>query len=152
MIAINLDIKGDKVVIKELNNIALQIPDVAKSAINKIAAIIFKKAQENLSGSGAKASKIPAGGYPVPVRTGHLKQALNWLKAGQTKSHENIGSVTAGPLEAMIYNVAGYAEDIHEGEGSSTKHGRRPFLEDAVKDVDAGEIIEDALKNFIRGK
>ena len=82
-----------------------------------------------------------SGGYPVPVRTSNLKRLLDFVDPGQSK-----GPFSAGPLEVIIYNSAEYSRTIHEGTGSSAKFGRRPFIEDALKEFNANDGIAKAIE------
>ncbi len=85
----------------------------------------------------------PAGAYPVPRRTGFLKSRVDIVKPGETKiwgessdlrtrKKTTAGTLSAGQLEAVLYDNAAYANVIHEGYGTSKNYGRRPYLEDGV--------------------
>lgn len=152
MLDINVTIKGEKVIIEGLKRFAHRIPGAAQRGLSRVAKGVHRKAYEFLSGSGAKASNVPAGGYPVPVRTGHLRRMLNWLEPGKTKTAGEpfTGTFTAGPMEAIIYNAANYAMAIHEGKKSSAKYGPRPFLTDALKKFNQGARIEKIIRDEIQ--
>jgi hypothetical protein len=85
-----------------------------------------------------------SGGYPVPFRTGNLKRLLDFVPPGQSK-----GDFSAGPMEAIVYNSAQYANVIHEGKGSSAKFGARPFLTDALNTFNQGGLIEATIEDEI---
>jgi len=149
MLDISVKISGDKVVINGLKRFGDRVPGAVRRGLTASAKDIFSEAQKWLSGPGAKKSNIPGGGYPVPVRTGHLRRSLNWLAPGRTKSVEG-ETFTAGHLEAVIYNSAAYAEDISEGYGSSRKHGKRPFLHDAFTSFNKGNKLKANIEKEIK--
>lgn len=99
--------------------------------LKKAAASIDREQVKRLSGSNA----APAGDYPVPARTGHLLQS-------------HFFRVESSRL-AIVGNTAQYAVEIHEGRGNSSRHGRRPFLDDAAAAVDAGEIVLGELRQAL---
>lgn len=175
MLDIQVTIQGDKVLIEGLNKFILEIPHAVKRALERFGEGIDRESSEFLKGSGAKGRSIEvtskktgkkyfkwekqtisAGGYPVPVRTGHLRRSLDWLKPGKTKSmtrhgeKHDIGSFTAGPNEVVIYNAAIYANVIHEGKGSSAKYGPRRYLTDALERFNQGAKIKRIMEEEIR--
>jgi hypothetical protein len=99
-----------------------------------------------------------AGADPVPTRTGNLRRLLGFVEPGQTKSFRESktgkgfsGSFHAGPMEAILYNSATYANTIHEGLGSSRKFGPRRFLVDALEKMKNGEmaaIMNDEMEKI----
>jgi hypothetical protein len=138
MLDLNITIDGDKIVINNLERIADELPEAVNRGLTTIGAGIFDRARAWLSGTGAKGTtknrkwtpqQIDPGGYPVPVRTGWLRQSLNWLHPGESMSGD-AGSFTAGPFETVIFDSALYARVIREGTGSSAKYGARDYLTD----------------------
>lgn len=84
----------------------------------------------------------PAGAYPVPRRTGFLKSRVDIVEPGKskiwgvssdlrTRKKTTAGTLSAGALEAVLYDNAAYASVIHEG-GRFSPYGRRPYLEHGV--------------------
>lgn len=167
MLDISLTIEGDKAIIEGLNKLSKDLHPAAMRGLQKSAIGIYGEAHKFLSGAGAKGiskevtsrtgkkylkwekQSVPAGGYPVPVRTGWLRRSLAWLKSGESKTGE-AGTFTAGPDEVVIYNPAAYAHAIHEGRGSSAKFGPRPFLTDAFKKFNEGDRILKNVEDEIR--
>lgn len=155
MLALNVELRGDKIVLSGLRELAVDLPRIAQGTVRRIAAGVYRRASDWLGGAGAKASNVPSGGYPVPVRTKHLLGSLGWVAPGASKSSNGL-TFAAGPMEAIVYDSALYAWTVHEGRGSSAKFGRRPFLEDAFKDFNAsGKIVaiaEAEVKKAIAAK
>ncbi|MCP4747297.1 MAG: hypothetical protein GY874_14325 [Desulfobacteraceae bacterium] len=139
MITIKTDIHGKKAAIF-LQTAQEAAVAGAKTGLNNIGRTLHRAAYEFLSGP-----KKDTGGYPVPVRKGHLRRSLDWLFSGQEKAKD---------LEAVVFNSAAYAKTIHDGQRSSEKFGARPFLQEPLeKLVDDGELesiinnaIDDAIK------
>lgn len=77
-----------------------------RAGLTRVALSINAKHIENLSGP----SEAPAGSYPVPVRSGHLRRSAD---------------VEVKETEAYVMNTAEYAAKVHETNG--------PFLLDAKK-------------------
>lgn len=180
MLDIQIKIEGDKVIIEGLNKIAAEMPGAINRGLQRVAVGIDRAAFDWLLGPGAKGKtegavysdiktrklklkgqkwtpqNIAAGGYPVPGRTGHLKRSLDWLHPGATKSvtrhgeKHDVGSITAGPNEAIIYNAAEYANVIHEGRGSSAKFGPRRYLTDALERFNQGARIKKIMEEEIQ--
>ncbi|NOZ68011.1 MAG: hypothetical protein GXP46_01880 [Deferribacteres bacterium] len=149
MLNLNVTIEGDKVIIEGLDKIADHMPDAVQRGLLRVVKGIHRMAYEFLSGPGLEAKGAAlAGGYPVPVRTGHLRRMLDWLGPGETKTAGD-HTFTAGPMEAMVYNSAEYAMVIHEGRGSSEKYGRRPYLEDALDAFNQGDRIRNTIAEEI---
>lgn len=96
---------------------AEKLTEAVARGLRRVAAAIDRAQVKNLSGAGAP------GTYPVPARTGHLRQS-------------HFFTVESDVL-AFVGNTARYAIDIHEGRSSSSKYGRRPFLDDAAEAVRA---------------
>lgn len=99
------------------------------AALRNLAIKINRKALDNLAGS----NKAVPGSYPVPNRTGNLFRGQQWAMSSTGRA-------------AFIFNDRPYAKQIHEGEGSSQKFGRRPFLDDAVDAVDILGGTEQAMR------
>jgi hypothetical protein len=148
MLDIRVTVEGDKVVISDLARYAREIPHAVDRGLKRAAVGIERAAFDFLSGPGIKKDNIPGGGYPVPVRTGHLRQLLDWLEPGQSKSGP-AGTFTAGAHEVVVYDSALYANVIHEGRGSSEKFGPRRYLTDALKKFNEGEGIKGAIEKEI---
>jgi len=172
MLDLKLTVEGDKVILEGLNKLSKDLHPAAMRGLQKAAIGIHTEAFNFLSGAGAKGTSkevtsktgkkylkwekrsmpVPPGGYPVPVRTGWLRRSLNWLKPGESKTGE-AGTFTAGKDEVIIYNLAAYANAIHEGRGSSAKFGPRPFLTDAFKKFNQGDriikIVEDKIRKTV---
>lgn len=146
-------INGDKALVRNLGKLTTEgITRAIHRGLERAAKGIHSAAYEFLSGPGAKASNVPAGGYPVPVRTGHLRQMLDWLKPGESKSTGGI-TVTAARNEAVIYDIAEYAVPIHEGAGSSRKFGPRAYLTDGLRKFNTGDrtagIVQEEIAEEI---
>jgi len=172
MLDINIRIEGDKVILEGLNRFAQEFPEAVKRGMERSAMGIHRAAYMFLSGPGAKGKttgaaysdiktrkmkikgqkwtpqSIPAGGYPVPVRSGHLRGYLDWLKPGQSKTNK-YGTFTAGPNEAIIYDPVPYADVIHEGKWTSQSHGPRRYLTDAFEMFNRGLGIQMAISDEI---
>jgi hypothetical protein len=153
MLDMRVDIQGDKVVLNGLGYLEKNLPKAAARGLSRIARGIHREAHENLSGAGAKASNIGAGGYPVPVRSGHLRSCLDWLQPGESKTMDG-ANFTADKDEAMVFNAAAYGMAIHEGTGSSAKFGPRRYITDAaaqfLSDGKAVAILGDEIDREIR--
>lgn len=91
------------------------------------AAIKVDNAQVDLLSGGSE-----PGDYPIPVRSGNLLQG-------------HFFKVVSDYL-ALVGNTASYALSVHDGEGSSSEYGPRPFLDDAVERVD---VAQDVRKEAI---
>ncbi|MFQ5737139.1 MAG: hypothetical protein ACE5GY_09825 [Thermodesulfobacteriota bacterium] len=167
MLGINVTVEGDRVVIEGLGRYERGIRERAlPNALRRIASGTARKAVDRLSGprrglatvtarSGRKRA-VPqrpdlAGGYPVPRLTGNLRRLLSWIGPGRAKE-----GFSTGPFEAMVFDSAQYAMQIHEGKGSSEKYGPRRFLDDAFDEFNAGaraaaiiegELNKEAIRN-----
>jgi len=148
MLNIKIKILNDKIAISGLTSFINKAPAAVKRGLTASALGVFREAFRWLSGSGAKKSNIAAGGYPVPVRTGHLRRMLAWLKPGETKSADG-QSFTAGPFESVVYDSAEYADVIHEGKGSSAKYGPRRYIDDALETFNRGDRIKRNIESEI---
>jgi hypothetical protein len=131
MLDLRVEIKNDRVVMQGLEKLAREFPGAVKRGLKNIGRGVYQQAFQWLSGPGAKKSNIPGGGYPVPVRTGHLRGRLDWLDPGQSKSGE-AGTFTAGDMETVVFDSASYAGDIFSGSGSSGPYGERDALRDGL--------------------
>lgn len=178
MLKVQITVSGDRVAIANLGTLAEQFPAAIKRSLKRIAAGTHREAHAFLSGAGAGQSisrrtrqrladagditgftkktgervdfKLyqNSGGYPVPVRTGHLRRMLDFLYPGQSKSGPS-GTFTAGPMETVIFNSAAYASAIHEGRNSSAKFGPRSFLTDALMRFNEGAQIKRIVEEEI---
>ena len=99
---------------------------------------VDKAAVENLSGKGAP------GGFPVPVRTGHLRRSQDFR--------------LIGAAEGIVFNTAAYAAPIHDGRQTIRAAGgghrviattRRPFLQDAANKVDATQVFQAKVREAL---
>jgi hypothetical protein len=90
------------------------------------------------------------GSYPVPVIMGHLRRELGHVEPGRTKVAGGL-VFRAGKLEAVLFDAAEYADVIAQGKGSSAKYGKRPFLTDAVKQVNTAGNLEHELQKEADG-
>jgi len=168
MLDIHVSIEGHKVIIEGLSKYAHEVPGAIKKGLTRSAKGIYNDAFLYLSGPGAKGiskevtSKktgkkylkwtkqfIPAGGYPVPVRTGHLRRMLDWLKPGETKTNK-YGAFRAGANEVIIYDPIPYAKPIHEGTWTQRRHGKRPFMTNALQKFNQGDRIKAILEEEIQ--
>ncbi len=167
MLDLKVTVTGDKIIITGLSQLAADMPLVVQRGLSRSAQGIYEEAQEWLRGSGAKGISTertsrtgkkylkwgkketpdPAGGYPVPIRTGFLESALNFLSPGKSKD-----GFSAGPMEAIVYDSAEYATVIHEGTGSSAKFGKRPFIDDALAQFNQGGQISGVLEQEIQSE
>jgi hypothetical protein len=183
MLDLQVTLDGTKIVIEGLNKWAQVFPIAIQNALTRSAQGIYRYAFQYLSGPGAKGisrevtskktgkkylkwqkQAVPAGGYPVPVRTGWLRQMLNWLKPGESKmmasfselgSHtmHSGGTITAGPNEVIVFDAAQYARTIFEGLRSSAKFGKRNALIDGFNIFNqGGKIREILLEEIMRAK
>ncbi len=177
MLDLNIRVEGDKFIVEGLDRLAAEgFQSAIESGLSKVASGIYDAAFKFLSGPGGKGKttgfvysdiktrklkikgqkwipqNVPAGGYPVPVRTGHLLKMLDWLHPGESKTGP-VGTFTALPFESVIYDSALYAAVIHEGKGSSEKFGRRRYLVDAFVEFNQGghvvAIIEEEISKEI---
>jgi hypothetical protein len=167
MLDLHVEIQGDKILIDGLKGLSSHgIAAAQKRGLSRIARGTHREAFKWLSGPGGANKKIRkdyvgftkksgedvmfrsfkgAGAYPVPTRTGNLRSHLDWLDPGESKDE-----FAATPDEAIVYDSAEYASDIHEGAGSSAKYGPREFLEDGFNDFNQGgrapAILDEELE------
>lgn len=153
MLDLRVDVQGDKVVINGFAHMAKNLPKASERGLVRIAQGIHRAAHDNLSGAGAKASNVGSGGYPVPVRSGHLRSCLDWLKPGESKTSEGV-HFTAAKDEAIVFNAAAYGMSIHEGTSSSAKFGPRPYITDGAETFLSGgtseKIMDDEIDRELR--
>jgi len=158
MLDLNVTIEGDKVIIEGLQALAEEMPHVLQRGLKRINRGVHRSAMDFLNGPGRTVMKqknllrgqsddlgARPGSYPVPVITGNLKRLFDFLDPGQSKDR-----FSAGPLEAIVYDSAEYANVIHEGTGSSTAYGRRPFLDDALEQFNQGGQIAVVLEEELQ--
>ena len=148
MLDLQVTIQGDKVFIKGLSALMIDAPKAIDRGLTKAARGVYREGFKLLSGAGSKKSNTAAGGYPVPVRTGDLRQLLDFVPPGKTKSND-AGSVTAAAHEAIVYDSAEYAKVIHDGKGSSEKYGPRPYITDGVEKFNESKGIKTTLEEEI---
>lgn len=165
MLDIQIRIEGEKVIISGLETLGKELQPAVMRGLQRSAISIHRQADEWLHGAGGHFQRIgkkgqqlkqpkkimdtAAGGYPVPERTGWLRQCLAWLKPGISKTGA-AGTFTAGPNEVVIYDSAIYANVIHEGRRSSAKFGPRRYLTDAFKMFNRGLGIQMAINDEIQ--
>ncbi|WP_020675556.1 hypothetical protein [Geopsychrobacter electrodiphilus] len=147
MLGLNVTVQGDKIILSGLRLLTNDIDPAAARGLAKAAKGSMREAHKFLSGAGGK-----PGSYPVPVETGHLRRMLNWLKPGVSKTADG-ETFTTGKLEAMVYDSAIYSNVIHDGTGSSSKFGARPFITDGFErfnqTVGVANVIEDEIAKAI---
>lgn len=149
MLDLRVDIQNGKVVADGLKKLASEFPGAIRRGLKRIAVGIYGHAYQWLSGPGAKSSNIPGGEYPVPVRTDHLRRSLSWLNPGESKSGD-LGTFTAGDLEAVVFDAAAYAPDIFLGRGSSAPFGPRDAVKDALMLFNHEGRIQQIIDEEIR--
>ena len=173
MLNVQVSIENEKVVIKGLQNASGAIARRADIGMGRIVAGIFDHAHTLLRGPSRSRTKMftknkktgkrkraplrgtsnllgaRPGSYPVPRVTAHLLNLLSFVKPGETKT---TGGQTfrAGHLNAIVYNAAGYARNIHDGTGTSAKYGPRRFLIDALQKYDQGARIKAVMEEEIQ--
>jgi len=158
MLDLNVTVQGDKVIIEGLQALAADMPHVLQRGLKRINRGVHRSAMDFLNGPGRTVMKqknrlrgqsddlgARPGSYPVPVITGNLKRLLDFIDPSQSKDR-----FSAGPLEAIVYDSAEYANVIHEGTGSSTAYGRRPFLDDALEHFNQGGQIAGILEEEVQ--
>ncbi|MEW6115660.1 MAG: hypothetical protein AB1553_02010 [Nitrospirota bacterium] len=91
------------------------------------------------------------GSYPVPVLMGNLRNKLNWLRPGASKTADGV-TFRAGQHEVINYNSAEYADTIHEGKGSSEKYGKRQYLTDALAKFNSSDGVEKTMDNEVQNE
>lgn len=167
MLDLKVTIDNDKVVIAGLEKLAAEMPGAVSRGLRRSAAGIYAIAYQWLSGKGGgtrtysrewsaggevrKKKKMGAagGGYPVPVRTGHLRRSLGWLAPGNSKSGD-VGTFKAADDEVVVFNSARYAANVFLGRGSSAKFGPRDALRDALNYFNHGGQIQQMISEEIR--
>ncbi len=167
MLDIKVSINGDRVVLENLQGIAERLPEAVERGLTRSAVGIHEAAKRWLSGAGGqtrsysrkwsaggevrqkKTYGAAAGGYPVPVRTGHLRQALDWLAPGQSKTGDT-GTFVAGSGEVVIFDSASYADAVFHGKGSSASYGPRDALQDAFELFNHGDNIRRLISEEIQ--
>ncbi len=173
MLDINVTVQGDRVIVNGLQQLANEIPQAIDRGVTKIAIGVERAAHEWLNGPGMPSQSVRApgkgertgftkksgetihfsllegaGGYPVPVRSGWLRQNLDWLGPRQSRSARGFTFVT-GAHEGMVYDSAEYARVIREGKGSSAKYGPRDYLTDGLRSFDAGGAMVATIEGEI---
>ncbi len=144
MLSIGATIENNRVVIDDIDKIGRNYPAAVVRGIGRIVVGVNREAVKNLSGPGAKNSRIAPGVYPVPVRIGHLRRQQNFVKPDKQKSTNGLVFIANG-MSGIVYNAAQYSIQIHEGRGSSKKYGKRAYITDAVPSFDRGGKIAKVL-------
>lgn len=93
-----------------------------QAGLTRVANAINAKQIENLSGGG----NDEAGGYPVPVRSGHLRRSA---EIEVNKDH------------AFVFNDAEYAAPVHRTNG--------PFLSDAASDINLSKEFAAGVRHVM---
>ena len=145
---------------RELKRVEKRIPKAVDEGLGRWAKRADAMAVKNLSGSGSKyenakgkykrrKGRVAGGGYPVPVRTGNLKQSQDYIVPGKSKA-----GITAQSGQAYLVNTAKYAVAVHDGRGQNKKFGPRRFALDAVNDTrDSGmKDISFAIRKALLGE
>ena len=161
---LTVSVHGRKVVLGNLLGLAADYPLAIQRGLSKSVKGIHRLAFGFLSGAGSKgtyvtskggnrywkrrATPIPGGGYPVPVRTGNLRRLLDFVEPGTSKN-SNGQTFTADPMSAIIYNAAEYSRVVHAGLGSSAKFGPRQYLYDALEQFNQGDRIAENITEEI---
>ena len=91
-----------------------------RAGLLAVATFLNDRQVDNLSGGG----NDPAGSYPVPVRSGHLRRSAE---------------IVVNDNDAYVMNTARYAGQIHEKNG--------PFLAETSKGQKLGRIFAGAYKH-----
>lgn len=102
-------------------------PEALQRAFRRLATVVHRAADRNLSGPSAVWS------YPVPRRTGDLARGM---------------ASTASAFDAVIENTVPYAWAVHTGihpRWPSPPARARPFLGDAAAQTDHIAILGDAV-------
>lgn len=162
MIDLKVTIENDKVVVAGLQDHAARFPGAIKRGLRRVAAGIFARAFDQLSGPGGEIMTTPSGAgrrsrkiydnsgsYPVPIRTGHLRRSLAWLNPGESKSGD-LGTFKAGDDEVVVFDSASYAAAIFLGRRSSKSYGPRDALRDALEMFNRGAMIQQVIGEEIR--
>lgn len=106
-------------VIKGIVNRAKGTNDAVRAGLTRVALAVNAKQIENLSGSG----EDNPGGFPVPVRSGHLRRSAD---------------IEVNNTEAFVFNSATYAASIHKTNG--------PFLGEAAKGMQLSRQFATGFK------
>ncbi len=85
----------------------------------------------------------------MPVRTGKLLGMLDWLGPGDSKTGD-VGTISAGENEFLIFDSAKYALAVFEGLGSSAKFGPRNAILDAFEMFQHGGQIQQLVSEEVR--
>lgn len=170
MLDISVTIQGDKVIIEGLNKLATEFPEAIQGGIKEAVEGITQNAKYFLHAEGAagtskyvtskktgkkylkytkRETPIPAGGYPVPTRSGDLGRALKWLYPGESKTWEGV-TRTTGLFEGKVLNISPYARVIHEGTRSSAKFGPRRYMTDALERFNKGDRLIKIIRENIQ--
>ena len=110
-------------VAKGILNRAKGTRDAVRAGLTRVALSINAKQVENLSGKGTD----QAGGFPVPVRTGHLRRSAD---------------IDVKETEAYVMNTAEYAAAIHKSNGA--------FLGDAAKGLQLSRQFAAGYKQNLK--
>lgn len=111
------------------------VADGAKRGIRRAALQVEARASELLTGPGTAAP----GAYPVPIRTDRLRSML--------------GVRVIADRAALVFNRAVHAVPTHDGwthRSSGKATAGRPFLTDAVEQVNPTEVVTMAIRRAVR--
>ena len=154
MLDVRVSIVGDQVVIQGINGLGAAMLPTIQRGLATAAQSVHRNAMTWLNGPGRTIMKATTrkrgqsdslgarpGSYPVPVMTGNLKRLLNFLNPGQSKN-----GFSAGPLQGIVYDSAAYASVIHDGSGTSSAYGKRPFIDDAFAAFNGAAGVAAAIE------
>lgn len=149
---VGINLAGKREVEIEIKKVSKETPKALDRTITKVGGLVHQKAIANLSGAGAKKSKIAAGGFPVPVRTGWIRRLEYIVAPGKSKSLKTGTPETPSQLlikvpkhQMVLGNSADYAVSVHDGTFSNTDHGPRRFLFGALEEISRSGIIDKIL-------
>ncbi len=167
MLDVKITVDENKIVLENLERLGNNLKPAAMRAVERVAGGTYDGAMQWLSGPGGQTRSYSRewsaggevrkkkqygaapGGYPVPVRTGHLRRSLAWLAPGQSKSGD-VGTVTAGEDEFIIFDSASYALQIFEGTGSSAAYGPRNAILDSFEMFNRSGQIQQLVGEEVR--
>ncbi|WP_167631564.1 hypothetical protein [Mariprofundus ferrooxydans] len=132
-------------IISRINRLAELFPKALDKGLGKWVLRANRLAKYYLSGEGGTGvwERHNIGGYPVPVRTGHLRRLQNYILPGRSKS-----GVSMRHGQGALIDTAAYAESVSEGTGTHSRYGKRRFQVDAIQNSHEAGIADvmDALR------
>lgn len=124
-----------KRVARTYRNLAEATIDGAKRGTRRAALLVETRASELISGPGTAAP----GTYPVPIISGQLRRML--------------GVRVISDRAAMVFNRAVHALPVHDGyvhHINGRTYKGRPFLTDAVEQVNPTNVVTMAIRRAVR--